>query len=91
MALIRTETTETAKGAVAEVYDELLKVVPFIPKPVQLMSASPGLMPGYWSMLSHIINHPRVGRPALALLRLGVAMSSDFPFCIEFNSVSVWP
>lgn len=89
MALIHTQTSETAEGEVRKIYDQILEVVPFVPKPVQLFSASPELMTGYWRMMQRVIAHPRVSRPTMALLRLGVAMESDFPYCIEFNSASL--
>lgn len=86
MSLIPTQKKEVAEGAVREIYDQIVRRITFIPKPMQLMSASPNLMIGYWSMMQWMLDHPRVTRRSLALVRLGVAMESDFPYCIELNS-----
>ena len=80
MALIQTQTNANAEGPVRQIYDEILERVPFVPKPVQLMSASPQLMTGYWSMMKRVLEHPHISRASLALLRLGVALESDLPY-----------
>lgn len=89
MALIQTQATEEAHGAVRAIYDQLMTRIPFVPRSVQLMSASPELMVGYWSMMQRILQHPRVSRELLALLRLGVAMDGDSPYCLELNSAAL--
>lgn len=89
MALIQTQTNENAQGAVREIYDQVLEQIGFVAKPVQLMSASPNLMIGYWQMIQWILQHPRVSHRSRALLRLGVAMDSEFPYCTELNSVAL--
>ncbi len=86
MSLIPTRTRRDAEGAVREIYDQITSRITFIPKPMQLMSASPNLLIGYWSMMQWMLGHPRITRRSLALVRLGVAMESDFPYCIELNS-----
>jgi hypothetical protein len=85
MVLIRTQPNGDAASPVREIYDEILQTVPFVPKPVQLMSASPELMTGYWTMFRRVLGHPRLSRALLALVRLGVAMDSEFPYCTELN------
>jgi alkylhydroperoxidase family enzyme len=40
-------------------------------------------------MMQRVLGHPRVSRELLALLRLGVAMDSDFPYCVELNSTAL--
>lgn len=86
MPIINTQTNETANGKVREIYDELLARVPFIPKPVQMMSASPELMTRYWPLMKWLIGHPRLSREILAHIRLGVALVSDYPYCVELNT-----
>lgn len=86
MPIIKTQTNETAEGEVRRIYDEVLKRLPFIPKPVQVMSASPELMSGYWTMITRVIDHPRLSRELLAHIRLGVALVSDYPYCVELNT-----
>ena len=60
MAMISTQTNETAEGEVRAVYDQVLQRLPFIPKPVEMMSANPEFMPRYWSMISYILERPRL-------------------------------
>ena len=87
MPIIETQTNETATGKVRRIYDEILaRGLPFVPKPVQVMSASPELMRRYWHMLSWVLDHPRISRKALAHIRLGVALVSYYPYCVELNT-----
>ncbi|MCP4675242.1 MAG: hypothetical protein GY854_06995, partial [Deltaproteobacteria bacterium] len=74
MSIIKTETNETAQDEVRKIYDEVLQRLPFIPKPVQVMSASPELMTRYWALMKVLIDHPRLSREMMSYLRLGVAM-----------------
>jgi len=89
MAIIETQTNETATSPVREVYDEVLKRLPFVPKPVQVMSASPEFVPKYWQMLTHVLDHPRLSKELMAHIRLGVAMHSDYPYCVELNTTAL--
>ncbi len=86
MAIINTATNETAQGEVRAIYDELIERLSFIPKPVQVMSASPELFTKYWAMIKRLINHPRLSRSLMAYLRLGVALTTDYPYCVELNT-----
>jgi alkylhydroperoxidase family enzyme len=90
MSIINTQTNETAQGEVRKIYDELLRRgLPFIPKPVQVMSASPELMTRYWPMITWVLDHPRLSRQLLAYIRLGVALTSDYPYCVELNTAAL--
>jgi alkylhydroperoxidase family enzyme len=86
MPIINTQTNETAHGEVRGIYDAMLSRVPFIPNPVRMMSASPELMTRYWPLMTWLIDHPRLSREILAHIRLGVALVSDYPYCVEFNT-----
>jgi alkylhydroperoxidase family enzyme len=89
MPIIATQTNETATGEVRRIYDAVLQRLPFIPKPVQVMSASPELMPRYWTMITWVLDHPRLSKELLAHLRLGVALVSDYPYCVELNTAAL--
>jgi len=86
MPIITTQTNQTAEGEVRKIYDAMLKRMPFVTKPVRMMSASPELMTRYWPMISWLIDHPRLSPGLLAHIRLGVAMVSDYPYCVELNT-----
>jgi hypothetical protein len=85
MTIIKIQTTETATGKVKKVYDAVLKNIPLIPKPLQLMSASPALIIGYAKGMEHYMNHAALSPLLLAHIRLLVAINIDYPYCIEFN------
>jgi uncharacterized peroxidase-related enzyme len=86
MPIIETQTHETATGNVREVYDQVLQRLPFVPKPVQVMSASPEFIPHYWQMITHVLDQPRLSRALMAHIRLGVAMHSEYPYCVDLNT-----
>ncbi len=86
MTIIKTQTAETATGIVKEVYGAIQKRIPFIPKPLQLMSASPALLAGYAKDLDHYLEHATLSPLLLAHIRLLVAMNIDYPYCIDLNT-----
>ncbi len=86
MAIIRTQTAETATGKVKEFYDEILKIMPVIPKPLQLASASPELFAISSRQMKYFMSHPNLGPLLQAHIRMLVAFNTDYPYCIEFNT-----
>lgn len=86
MALIPIQTPENAGGRVKEIFDTILKVAPRVPRPVQMMSASPELMEPYWALIRRFIEHPRLSQLLKTHIRLLVAIDSGFPYCTEYNS-----
>jgi hypothetical protein len=85
MALIKIETIETAQGKVKQAYDALLQTIPFIPKPAQMMSASPGLMDGFMLGMRYFFEHPHLKMQTLAWIRYLIAFNSEYPYCIDLN------
>lgn len=86
MALIQTVTAEEAEGKVKEVYDQLMSTARVIPRPMQMMSASPDLLAVQIQSLGHYFRHPTLGFALLAHIRLLVAHHFNYPYCVEFNS-----
>lgn len=86
MALIQTVAMEDAEGKVKEVYDQLMETARVIPRPMQMMSASPDLLAIQIQSLGHYFQHPTLGFALLAHIRLLVAHHFKYPYCVEFNS-----
>jgi alkylhydroperoxidase family enzyme len=86
MALIRTVPPEEATGPVAEVYGRMQKVTRIVPKPLQMMSASPELLSITFQSLSYFLQNPSFSPLLLAHIRLLVAHRFDYGYCVMFNS-----
>jgi alkylhydroperoxidase family enzyme len=86
MALLHTVAAEDATGKVKEVYDQLMKTARVIPRPMQMMSASPDLLAIQVQFLNHYFRHPTLSFALLAHIRLLVSHHFNYPYCIEFNS-----
>ena len=86
MAIIKTQTQENAQGSVKETYDLVLKKMPFVPKPLQLLSASPKLLQAQMQSMGYFMNHEKLSPTLLAYIRFLVALNNDYPYCIELNS-----
>ena len=86
MAIIKTQTKETATGQVKEFYDEMLKFMPDIPKPLQLASASPALFASVSQQMKYFMSHPNLGPLLQAYIRLVVAFNTDYPYCVDLNT-----
>lgn len=86
MALIQSVAAEEAEGKVKEVYDQLMETTRVIPRPMQMMSVSPGLLAIQAQSLGHYFRHPTLGFDLLAHIRLLVSHHFNYPYCVEFNS-----
>jgi alkylhydroperoxidase family enzyme len=86
MAIIKTQDAQTATGGVKEFYDEILKIMPMIPKPLQLASASPNLFAIASRQMKYFMSHPTLGPLLQAYIRMLVAFNTDYPYCIELNT-----
>ena len=58
MALIQTVSPEKAEGETKEVYGILQKNIGVIPAPMELASASPGILRLMWQSLQYYSQHP---------------------------------
>ncbi len=86
MAIIKTQTAKTATGKVKEYYDEILKIMPMIPKPLQLSSASEGLFAITSRQMKYFMSHPNLSPLLQAYIRLLVAFNIDYPYCVDLNT-----
>jgi hypothetical protein len=85
MALIDTVSPEAAQGTIKEGYDMFMKNIGLIPKPMEMMSASPALFDLQLRRIHYFSTHPNLGFALLAHIRYLVARNLDYPFCTDFN------
>ena len=85
MALIKTVSPKMAEGTIKEGYDMFMRNIGIIPKPMELMSASPALFELQLRRIYYLSKHPRLSFPLLAHIRYLVAHNLDYRFCMDFN------
>jgi hypothetical protein len=85
MALIATVAPENAEGIVKEGYEMFLKNVGTIPKPMQLLSASPALFELQLQRIRYMGKHPKLSFALLAHIRYLAARTLDYSYCMDFN------
>jgi alkylhydroperoxidase family enzyme len=85
MALIKTVKHEQAEGETKEAFDTLQAMIGVIPAPMQLASASPGMLSMMWRSLKYFSQHPNLGFGLLSTIRYLVAQQYDYAFCTHFN------
>lgn len=85
MAILKTVDPRTAEGKVKEIYDTMLKNVGIIPSPMQLASASPGIMSFLWESIKYYSKHPNLSFALLSSIRFLVAEHLNYQFCTGFN------
>lgn len=85
MALIRTVSPDQAEGSMKEAYDMFMEYLGVIPKPLQLMSASPAIFDLQLQRIRYYNDHPTLGFPLLAHIRYLVSRDLNYPFCTDFN------
>ena len=85
MAIIQTVSPEKAKGETKKIYDMMLQNVGVVPSPLQLASASPGILNLSWESIKYYSQHPTLGFALLSTIRFLVAKHLNFAFCTDFN------
>ena len=88
MALINTVSPEKAEGSIKEAYEMFMKNIGMIPKPMEMMSASPALFDLQLQRIRYFSKHPKLSFPLLAHIRYLVAHNLNYAFCMDFISVS---
>lgn len=87
MALIKTVNKEEATGTIKEGYEMFEKIIGLIPKPFELLSASPGLFSVQLQRNRYFGKHPRLGFALLAHIRYLASRSIGNTYCIDFNKL----
>ena len=85
MALIKTVSPEKAEGIIKETYDMFMEKLGIIPKPLELMSASPAIFEQQLEKIRYYSNHPTLSFALLTHIRYLVAHHLGYPFCMDFN------
>ncbi len=84
MFLLETIKPGEATGPVAEAYSIFPPEIGVIP-PLELLSASPGMLAIHTRSLRYFMSHPNLSAPLLAAIRYVSAAKSGHPFCEPFN------
>jgi len=85
MSLIKTVPPENAEGEIAEVYSVFKKSGIPVPKPLEMVSVSPGLLKIQSQLVGYYMNHSSLGFALLSLIRYLVARKYNYAFCTCFN------
>ncbi len=85
MAIIQTISPETAEGETKKIYDKMLQFVGVVPSPLQLASASPGILNMQWESIKYFSKHPTLGFALLSTIRFLVSKHLNYAFCTDFN------
>ncbi|MFH1980683.1 MAG: hypothetical protein ABIL58_02445 [Pseudomonadota bacterium] len=85
MALIQTVKPENANGVIKQGYDLFMKNIGIIPKPMEMMSASPALFELQLKRIGYFSTHPNLSFSLLAHIRYLVAHNLSYGFCMDFN------
>jgi len=85
MALINTVPPEKAEGIIKEGYDMFMKRVGIIPRPLEMLSASPDLFELQLRRTEYFSKHPKLSFSLLAHIRYLVAHNLNYGFCMDFN------
>jgi alkylhydroperoxidase family enzyme len=85
MARINTVPLEKAEGSIKEGYDLFMKKIGIIPKPMEMMSASPTLFELQLRRTHYFSTHPKLSFALLAHIRYLVAHKLNYGFCMDFN------
>jgi hypothetical protein len=85
MALIRTVSPEQAEGKMKEAYDMFMENLGVIPKPLEMMSASPAIFEQQLQRILYYANHPTLSFALLSHIRYLVAHNLRYRFCTDFN------
>ena len=81
------QTPEQATAGVAAIYDVFKQKRSPVPAPLQLMSASPGLLEVFFGQIKYFMNHENLSFPLLAAIRLLAAQEVCFAHCTDLNTI----
>ena len=87
MALINTVSPEKAEGAIKQAYDMFMENLGIIPRPLEMMSASPAIFEHQLQRIHYYTNHPTLSFALLSHIRYLVAHNLNYSFCMDFNKL----
>ena len=87
MALINTVSLENAEGTIKEAYDMFMENLGIIPRPLEMMSASPAIFGHQLQKIQYYTDHPTLSFALLSHIRYLVAYNLNYSFCMDFNKL----
>lgn len=85
MSIVQTVAPEQASGKVAQVYAHFQETMGRVPAGIRLYSSSPDLLEQLSQQNAYYAQHPSLGFPLLALVRMLVSEQNECAYCIGFN------
>lgn len=85
MSVLKNVGAEQEDVEVKLIRENFIHAVGSVPKPLEMMAASPGLFQHYYRGIGYYQNHPKLEFETLLFLRYLVARKMAFAACIEFN------
>ena len=85
MALINIVSPEKAEGKMKEAYDMFIENLGIIPRPLEMMSASPAIFDHQLQRIRYYTDHPTLSFALLSHIRYLVAHNLNYSFCMDFN------
>jgi len=85
MSIVQTVAPGQASGKVAQVYARIQEALGQVPNAIQLFSSSPDLLEQLSQQNAYYMQHPRLGFPLLAMIRMLVSEQNDCAYCIGLN------
>lgn len=86
MALIKTMEKDEATGLVADIYENMVNTLGFIPNAFKLFSTSPHLLEASIHNLGYFMRHKTLGGKLLAFIRLLVSEQETCEYCVSTNA-----
>ena len=85
MSTLSTIAPQEATGRVAEIYDQVQKGFGRVPNALQLFSVSPHQLEMQWQHLGYYSQHPTLGYPLLATMRMLISLDGNCQYCVGAN------
>lgn len=86
MPLLTTVPPEKADGKTKEVYSMFEQMGIEVPKPLQMLSASPEFLAIQGNYVKWVMQHPNLSPELRTYIRLMTAQEEGFNYCIDLNS-----
>ena len=85
MEVLQNVGLQKATGETREILENIKHAVGMVPKPLEMMVASPNLLKHYYNGIGYYQNHSSLDFGMLLFLRYLVAREMGFDGCIDFN------
>lgn len=86
MSLLNTIEPDQAEGAVAETYQDISKMIGFVPNALRMYSTNPVMLRQRWAGISYYFQHPTLSGSLFACIRLLVSVTQRCEYCITLNT-----